>query len=242
MTPLASPAAPPSPPHPLRATLAPGLSAVRRYWRPFLLLQSAALLLVIGYFYVPAVAAACDRASAFKQHLGLLFSAVSAAAAGALLPELAKAAVLGDRSLTRRRLEDVAFAMVIFGLNGVINDLQYRGMAKVFGNDNHVATVVKKMLADQFVTTPLYGTPYFLVVYALRADRYRPWRTLPRLTPAWYLRTVTPLLVTGWAFWLPMSALLYSLPGPLQFGLYLFAVAAWSLLMVAVATGAVDQP
>ena len=224
-------------PSPLRATLAPGLSAVRRYWRPFVLLQSAALLLVIGYFDSPTVAAACDRASAVKQHAGLLFSAVSAAVAGALLPEVAKATVMGDRAVTRRRARNVGFAAATFALNGVINDLQYRGMAVVFGDDNHWATVLRKVLADQFITTPLYGTPYWLVVYALRADRYRPWRTFPRLTPTWYLRTVTPLLVTGWAFWLPMSALLYSLPGPLQFCLFLLAVAAWSLLMVAVASG-----
>jgi hypothetical protein len=222
----------------VRRTLAPGLAAVRRFWRPFVLLQAAALLQVIAYFNVPAVAVACDRMSAFKQHAGLLFSAISYAVAGAVLPELAKAAVMGDRAVDRRRVRNVAFAVAVFALNGIINDLQYRGMAVVFGDDNRWPTVLKKVLADQFITTPLYGTPYWLVVYALRADRYRPWRTLPRLTPAWYVRTVTPLLVTGWAFWLPMSALLYSLPGPLQFGLFLLAVAAWSLLMVAVAADA----
>ncbi len=129
------------------------------------------------------------------------------------------------------------FVLAGFAANGVITDLQYRGMAVVFGHDTHFATAAKKTLADQFVTTPLYGTTYWLVVYAVRADRYRVWRTVPRLTPAWYGRTVLPLLVTGWAFWIPMVLLIYSLPGPLQFCLFLFAVAAWSLLMVAVAGG-----
>jgi len=245
MTTLADPAGTKPPPLSIAATLAPGLSAVRRYWRPFVLLQSATFLLVLAYFHSPAVAAACDRLSLLKQHAGLVFSAVSAAAAGALLPEVAKAAVMGDRRLDRRRLRNIAFVVAVFALNGIINDLQYRGMALVFGDDNRVATVVKKVLADQFITTPLYGTPYWLVIYALRADRFRFWRTLPRLTPGWYLRTVTPLLITGWAYWIPMSALMYALPGPLQFCLYLLVVAAWSLLMVAVADrteAAVDGP
>ena len=151
----------------LRAALAPGLSAVRCYWRPFVLLQLAALLLVIAYFHNAKVAAACDRMSVFKQHAGLLFAAISAAVAGALLPEVAKAAVMGDRTLGRQRARNVGFAGAIFALSGIINDLQYRGMAVVFGDDHRVATVVKKLLADQFVTTPLYGTPYWLVVYAL---------------------------------------------------------------------------
>ena len=230
------------PPFSFRAAVAPGLSAVRRYWRPFVLLQTAALVLVVAYFHVPAVAAACDRVSAFKAHAGLLFSAVSAAVAGAVLPEVAKALVLGDRRLSRERAWNVAFVIAIFAINGIISDFQYRGMAAVFGDDNRPATVVKKVLADQLVTTPLYGTPYWLVVYALRADRYRFWRTLPRLGPRWYFRTVTPLLVTGWAYWFPMSALLYALPGPLQFCMYLIVVAAWSLLLVAVASGAAAPP
>ena len=33
------------------------------------------------------------------------------------------------------------------------------------------ATVVKTVLADQFVTTPHYGTTYWSVVYTLRSDR-----------------------------------------------------------------------
>ncbi len=220
----------------LPATLAPGLSAIRRYWRPFVFLQSATLFLVMAYFRNARVAAICDGLSTFKTHSGLLFSAISAAGAGALLPEVAKAAVMGDRALSRQRARNVVFAVAAFGLSGIINDLQYRGMAVVFGDDHRIATVLRKMLADQFVTTPLYGTPYWLVVYAIREDRYRPWRTVPRLTPAWYLRTVTPLLITGWAYWIPMSTLLYSMPGPLQFCMYLVMVAGWSLLMVAVAS------
>ena len=237
MTIRAVPAGTPQP-SPLRATLAPGLAAVRRYWRPFVLIQATALAMVLGYYHSPAVAAACDRASTFKAHAGLLFSAISAAFAGAVLPELAKAAVLGDRTVTRQRLRDVGFAIAVFALIGVVNDLQYHCMGLIFGDDQRTATVLRKVLVDQFVTTPLYGTPYWLVVYAIRADRYRFWVTFPRLTPAWYLRTVTPLLVTGWAYWIPMITLLYALPGPLQFCLFLLALAAWSLLMVAIATRA----
>ncbi len=221
-----------------RATIAPGLAAVRRYWRPFVLLQAAALALVVAYYTVPAVAAACDRMSAVRRHAGLAFSAASAAVAGAVLPEVAKAVVLGDRAVDRRRVRTLAFVMLAFAANGVLNDFQYRGMAAVFGDDARWPTVLKKVLADQFVTTPLYGTPYWLVVYAVREDRFRFWATVPRLTPGWYLRTVPPMLVTGWAFWIPMTLLIYSLPGPLQFCLFLLAVAAWSLLMAAVATRA----
>ena len=223
------------PPRPLPAVLVPGVAAVRRHWRPILLLELAAVVLVVAYARSPAVAAACDRASAARQTLGLPFSALAAAAAGAVLPELAKAATSGDRAVTRRRLRDVGFAAALFAVNGLLTDARYRGMAAVLGHDAGWATAARKTLVDQFLVTPLYTTPYWRLAYAWRADRYRPGVTLARLSPAWYRTSVAPLLVVGWAFWVPMTLLIFSLPGPLQFGLFLLAGAAWSLLMVAVA-------
>ena len=44
-------------------------------------------------------------------------------------------------------------------------------------------------------------------------------------------------MLANWAFWFPMSALIYALPSGLQFCLFLLAVSAWSLLMVFVASG-----
>ena len=217
------------------ALTGPGLSAARRFWRPIVLLQLAALVLVVAYGRVAAVTAACDRLSDLKRDAGLAASAVAAAVAGAVLPEVAKATVMGERRLTRRRARDVAFAAGLFAVNGLVTDLRYRGLAAALGHDASLGTAVRKMLVDQFLVTPLYTTPYWRLAYAWRADRYRPGVTLGRLSPAWYRRSVAPLLVTGWAFWVPMTLLVFSLPTGLQFELFVLAGGAWSLLMVAVA-------
>lgn len=224
----------------LQTLLAPGMAAVKKYWRPFLLLQSAALLLVVGYYTNGRVRALCDQLSQFKQHAGLIFSAISASIAGALLPELAKAVVMDDRAITRQRVRDVVFAMAAFAGSGIIIDLQYRGLAWLFGHDNSPVTIVKKVLMDQFVTTPIYGTPYWVVVYSLRARHYNLIATVGQISPRWYVTHVLPLLIPGWFFWVPMVSLVYSLPGPLQFCLFCFALAAWSLLMVFVATAGAE--
>ena len=219
------------------ALFAPGAGAVRRYWRPILLLELAALVLVVAYGRSPAVAAACDRVSALKRDAGLVSSAVAAAVAGAVLPEVVKAVVLGDRRVTRRRVRDVGFAMAVFAVNGVVTDLRYRGLAAALGHDVSFATAVRKMLIDQFLVTPLYTTPYWRLAYAWRDDRYRADVTLGRVSAGWYVRSVVPLLLIGWAFWVPMTLLVFSLPTPVQFGLFLLAGGAWSLLMVDVAAG-----
>ena len=44
-----------------------------------------------------------------------------------------------------------------------------------------------------------------------------------------------PLLIPGWAFWIPMTLMIYSLPGELQFCMFSLALAAWSLIMIFVA-------
>jgi hypothetical protein len=130
----------------------------------------------------------------------------------------------------------VGFALVVFAINGVMTDLQYRGIAWLIGSDTHFFTVLRKMLFDQFVTTPMYGTPYWVVVYLLRANRYNVSATVRQITPSWYARRVLPLLIPGWCFWGPMVLLVYSLPGPLQFLMFCFASGAWSLLMVFIAS------
>jgi hypothetical protein len=220
----------------LTSLLAPGMAAVRKYWRPFLLLQSAAFLLVVAYYENGRVRLLCDQLSQSKEHAGLVFSAIAAAISGALLPELAKAVVMDDRAITRKRVRDVAFAMAAFAGSGIMIDLQYRGLAWLFGHDTLPATIVKKVLADQFVTTPIYGIPYWVLVYSLRAKRYNLMATFRPISPRWYVTHVLPLLIPGWCFWLPMVTLIYLLPGPVQFCLFCFALAAWNLLMVFVAT------
>jgi hypothetical protein len=220
----------------LESLLAPGIAAVKKYWRPFLLLQSVALLLVILYYTNSHIKTICDQLSRFKESGGLIFTAVAAAVAGALLPELAKAVMMGDRAITRNRVRDVGFAMAAFAVSGILTDFQYRWMAWLIGSDTRFITAVRKMLFDQFVTTPIYGTPYWVVVYLFRAERYHLQAALRQLSPRWYVRRVLPLLLPGWCFWMPMVLLIYSLPGGLQFCLYCLAAAAWSLLMIFIAT------
>ena len=220
------------PPITLQSTLAPGLAAVRKYWRPFLFLQSAALLLVICYFTNAHVRGVCRQLSDFKVHAGFIFSAVSAAIAGALLPEIAKLIMLGDRVFDQKRLRDIGFALVLFAGIGIIIDAQYRIFSMLLGDANHVSTIAAKVLLDQFVTTPIYGVPYFPLLYSLRAHRYDVLATARLITPRWYATRAMPLLIPGWCYWIPMVSLIYSLPGPLQFFLFDFALAAWSLLIV----------
>jgi hypothetical protein len=205
-----------------------------------LLIQSCALILVLAYFHSDAVQRVCETISQLQRSGGLLLSAITAAIAGGIVPEIAKAIVPPKRKPGDTRSHhltggDLAFVIVAFAVNGVVTDLQYRMLGWALGNDAHFSTAVKKMLADQFITTPIYGIVYWAVIYRWKAYRFRIMPLLRELGPRWYLTQVGPLLIPCWCFWIPMVLMVYSMPAPLQFSLFCCALAAWSLLMVFVA-------
>lgn len=230
----------PTDPLSLRSLAAPGLAAVRRFWRPFLLLQSAALGLVLLYFGHDAVRGACDGLARLKQTSGPLFVAGAAAFAGAILPELARQMLPAERRIDSRRLKDIGFNVLAFGYNGLVTDYFYRLLAVVLGEETSAGNVISKMLIDQFLLTPVYFIPFWALIYGWKGNHFALARTFGELRTNWYRRRVVVLLLPCWAYWIPMTLLVYSLPTPLQFCLFLLAGAAWALVMVFVATGRGD--
>ena len=233
----------------LAELVTPGAAAVRKYWRPFLLLQGCAALLVVTYYGSTAVQRFCEHISEWHVRGGVLFSGTIAAIAGGLLPEVAKRIVPGPRialddditAARTERLNDVVFACCVFAINGMMTDLQYRWFGRMFGNDGHFLTAIKKMLFDQFITTPIYGITYWAVVYRWRALRYSLPALFREMDWRWYVQHVGPLLLPCWCFWIPMVTLVYMMPASLQYTMASLALAAWSLLMVFIATK-VDSP
>jgi hypothetical protein len=98
-----------------------------------------------------------------------------------------------------------------------------------------VPSVVGKVLIDQFLYTTLIGVPLISLSYTLRKVRYHPLIAARHLNVRWYEREVLPVLVTCWAYWLPMTILMYTLPATLTFVYGMVASAASSTLLTAVA-------
>jgi hypothetical protein len=216
--------------------LAAGRAALRRFWRPFLLIQSAAIALGLAYRFNDAVRAACVVLARWKTAGGLPFAAAASAIAGGLLPELAKRLVarapVEDRA---RAWRDVSFTATFFAVNGVLVDCMYRTLARVLGNDAHVTTIAAKVAFDQFAFTPIVMT-VATVLFLLRRRGWSWARTRPELRRGFIGARVMPLLVPAWCFWIPIVAIVYALPGPLQFLMFAFALAAWSLILVFIAS------
>jgi hypothetical protein len=216
--------------------LAAGAAALRRFWRPFLLIQSGAALLAIAYRVSVPFREACAVAAAWKTAGGLPIAAATGALAGGLLPEFAKLAADRSRTALRGRGGEILFNTAFFAFNGVVIDLLYRGEALLFGNDAQVRTVMEKVAFDQFVFSPLWLI-VIVLLFLWRQRGYSLGATLPAVGRGFYQARVVPLLIPNWLFWIPMVSIIYALPVALQFLLFVPALAAWSLIMVFIADG-----
>ncbi len=225
----------PLPPLPRPSAWSSGVAALRRFWRPFLLIQAAALGLAIAYRLSPSFRGASAVAAGWKRAGGLWFSMGSTALAGGVLPELAK--LLADRSRTRwrGRAGAIAFNIAFFAFDGLVIDRLYHVEALLFGGDPRLRTVVAKTAFDQFAFTPPW-TVLVALLFLLPQRHYNPRATLAALAEPFLRRRVVAILIPNWLFWIPMVSIIYALPVPLQFLLFIPALAAWSLIVVFIAT------
>lgn len=219
----------------LRVLLAPGIAALVRFHKPFLLIQAAALALVVSYFVSPTVRDICASISAFQTRGGVLFAVIASAIAGAILPELAKL-VTGIRGKPLgQRLHDTAFNALFFGFSGFVVFYFYALQAVMFGDDARLITIAKKVAVDQFIFSIVWAVPYSLFMYSWKNANYNLARTFAELSPRKLIVRVPSMLLPIWAFWIPMVSMIYALPAELQFALFSLALAAWSLLVVFIA-------
>ncbi len=228
--PAAAIPSPPPPPSPLEA----GAAALRRFWRPFVLIQASAAAVALTYWASPTFRAACAAAAAWKAAGGLPIAAALTAVAGGLLPEAAKLLADRGRSSLRGRGGEIAFNIAFFALDGVVIDLLYRGEAVLFGRQGLIRTVAEKVAFDQFVFSPLWSVA-IVALFAWRQRGFSLAATRAALGRDMFRTRVLPLVIPNWLFWIPMVSIVYAMPVPLQFLLFVPALGAWSLIMVFIA-------
>lgn len=219
----------------LRRLLQPGLDAVVKTWRPFVLIQFGCLLMVVGYYTLPPIHRFCAVLADWKLRGGPVFAALSVAGAAVALPEIARriTRVPRDKPLT---LADIAFQGGYFAALGITIDAFYSGLGALIGYDPTFRVVATKLACDMICFSGFFSMPIAVVLFAWRdADfRFRPAGAL--LANGGFWERYVPLIVTCWAFWLPVMACLYSLPVDLQFVFAVLAEAAWCLLLVTTAS------
>ena len=121
-------------------------------------------------------------------------------------------------------------------------DLWYRTLAWLHGNGNDTATILRKVLSDQFGFNPLYAAPVGNLCFAWKDAGFR-WAPVAADLRAgrWYARRVLPVVLTVWFLWIPVTACVYSLPQALQMPLFNVVLCFWSMLFAHI-TGRQNRP
>jgi hypothetical protein len=209
----------------------PAWSALRRYWLAILLIQLLALAVVFSYYYIAQASAIFSLVAHWQEQGGLLFAAGTTVISGGVLPECLKR-FLRPAGEVGPPLGELLHQFGMWAIVGLLVHRFYRLQEQIFGSGTGVWTLLPKVLFDQLVFTPLISLPFIAGWFLLYQHRFqiRPW--LSALRPRPLASRVLPLWMTSLSFWPITLLIVYSLPGELQFPLFLFANAAFSILMI----------
>jgi len=217
--------------HRTRSPLTLGWEAARANALPALIIQALMLMLLLSFYISHTAFALFSQLAELKRTGGILFVIVASITAGALIPELFLILFFQRGRPTRRNLRNLLFTVPVWGLDGTLVDLLYRNQAAWFGDVATLPVVAAKICVDQFGYNPLFAAPFGVLTYEWKNSgiSMQPIRDL--FTWKHYRDKIIPTLLATWAVWIPLMAIIYSLPLALQFPLFGLALTFWVLLL-----------
>lgn len=205
------------------------LSSIKENLLPGLALQAVACLVVGAYYLLPDTRWVFDWIAYVKIEYGYLYSAITTAFFGGLVPFLYLLAV-GKVSRGDVWLVGVFFVLV-WGWKGIEVDFLYRMQALMFGADTGTWTVVKKVAFDQFVFCPIWSAPVTALLYRWKDCGFSWRRFRGELDREFFELEVLGVLVAIWVVWIPGTAFIYSMPSALQLPLFQLVLCFFVLLV-----------
>jgi hypothetical protein len=214
-----------------RTPLIIGWEAARANAKPALIIQALMLALAISFYANSTIADGLRNLAEFKRAHGLMFVVCASVFAGAILPEIFLVLFFQRGRPQIGNLRNLAFTIPVWGFDGSLVDLLYRTEANWLGDVATVPVVLGKICIDQFGYNVLFAAPFGVLTYEWKNNgiSMQPLRDL--FTWRHYRDKIFPTLLATWAVWIPLMAIIYSLPLALQFPLFGLALSFWVLLL-----------
>jgi hypothetical protein len=210
-----------------------GLRGARANLLPGVILQLAALGLVVGYYNISGVHNALTRLVEIRQAAGLGFGMASTALFGGVLPLLyiRFARRIGDGNPRYGWIQGIGLT-AFWAYKGLEIELWYRLQAHVVGSGHEATTIAVKVFLDQFVFSPALAIPDTAAAYQIVDGRF-DWNGLfaDMRAPGWYRRRVLPVLISNLGVWMPAVAVIFALPTPLQLPLENIVLCFFTLIV-----------
>jgi hypothetical protein len=214
-----------------RTPLTLGWEAARANAVPALIIQAIMLALFVAYYTNHAAFRALNQLAHYKASHGLYFVIAASIMAGAIIPEIFLILFFQRGRANRRNLRNLLFTVPVWGFDGTLVDLLYWNQAVWFGDVVTLPVVCAKICVDQFGYNPFFAAPFGVLTYEWKNNGISLGPVGQLFTLAHYRDKILPTLVATWAVWIPLMAIIYSLPLALQFPLFGLALSFWVLLL-----------
>lgn len=194
------------------------VGGLRQNFIPGLILWMIGLGLVSTYYLVESARPLFLQIIDWKQNYGYVYSALSTALFGGLLPFVFMK--LTGRGESERSLLYGSIFLCYWAFRGVDVDAFYRLQAMIFGTGVDWRTVACKVLVDQFVYCVFWATPVTALFYAWMDVGFSAKRFKAEKSWSEIFDLILIFAVSTWLVWIPGTAIIYSLPSPLQIPLF----------------------
>ena len=185
---------------------------------PGLILWTVGLGLVVTYYLVESARPLFLQIITWKQDYGYLYSAFSTALFGGLLPFVFMR-ITGRGGKGSLSLYGLIF-VIYWAFRGIDVDAFYRLQAIIFGNGVDWRTIACKVLVDQFVYCVFWATPVTALFYAWMDVGFSVKQLKAEKSWLDIIDLILIFTVSTWMVWIPGTAIIYSLPSPLQIPLF----------------------
>ncbi|MGJ8655296.1 MAG: hypothetical protein ACSHX6_02510 [Akkermansiaceae bacterium] len=210
-----------------------GISAARQSLKPACFVWGVMAFIAVLYYAVPATQSFFTALDALQTKMGLFFPFLGMGLSVGFLAEAVKVVMSKEKRWTRANTGNAVFNLLMFGFLGVLQSYFYALQATLFGMGSSWKVLVPKVLFDQFVWTVFLANPYQTILYLWKNKGFSFKRVGEQMSPfrQFWGTQILPVLITNWAFWIPMVSIIYCFPGELQLPLAILAVTIWVLLL-----------
>jgi len=173
---------------------------------------------------------AFDALATLRDEGGMLFAAIATSVAAGVLPSIIQLAM---RQVPDPVVPTIVFNCVFWFVMGPVVSGLYELQVVLFGDGTDVATVVKKVLFDQFVWNPCFW-PLMSLIFRWRDHQFsfKQWRKIVNLR-SWFLGYCS-ILVTIWGTWVPGTCVVYTFPSVLQLPAFNVILFMFSFMLMVV--------
>ena len=206
-----------------------GFRSARERGRAVIVLWLSAAFVVVAYYLVPGVSSALEPVGNWQRENGWLASFVFCAAFCGAIPYVVYL-LRGEKEQRSPFVTAVAQA-VWCGLCGIACGWFFALQGRWFGCGHDLATVLSKVIVDQFIWSVLVIVPGTAVFYAVLSGG---WRVKDERVPfgTFVREAYLPTLVMNWIIGIPSNCAVYAFPMDLQIPVLGLLSSAWAVICV----------